>query len=331
MCGASLAIRRKYDFGADNVLSMGMHNPTTIVVDILRWFSPSLVRISLTKFVFLSAALLLSNAHRWTNSTEQQAGNTVQPAPKGWFVYPMKNVRDLDEQTRRCFNYSRNDWRVALEGNDVKIAKISRSDAEQPVLPPLLKVEPEMRGRRSVLKFSDSWLLGFDGGEFGGGLWISNADGSETKRISADNVKGMVPIGDGILVLSGLAHMTLDFGDALILSQPRGMTVALEHAIHLDGEPKAYAKDSDGSVFVVTTYNLSRIKETGELQQLVWLPGFMRFQYANSMVKADDGSIYIGMRMFVLRLLSPGYTEEWLLPDECRKFYLRQTDCVCKP
>lgn len=288
------------------------------------------MRINFSKSVLLVSALLVSATHTWSLSSGEQDGTVVRPAPAGWFVYAMKNVKDLDEQTRRCFNYSHNDWRVSLDAGDVKIVKISRGGADQPSLPPL-KVEPEMRGRRSVLKFSDGWLLGFDAGEFGGGLWISNADGSETKRISTDNVKGMVPIGDAILVLSGLAHMTLDFGNALILSQPHGASVALEHAIHMDGEPRAYARDSDGSVLVVTTYNLSRIKETGELQRLVWLPNFTRFQYANSMVKAADGSIYIGMRMFVLRLLPPEYKEQWLLPEECRKFYLNQTNCVCKP
>lgn len=80
----------------------------------------------------------------------------------------------------------------------------------------------------------------------------------------------------------------------------------------------------------MTNGTLSRIKETGELERLVWLPNFMRLQYANSMVKGTDGSIYIGMRMLVLRLLPPGYTEQWLLPDECRKFYLNQTNCVCQ-
>ena len=273
----------------------------------------------------------MSHAHHWTLSAGPQVENKTQHAPKGWFIYPMEDVKDLNEQTRRCFNYSRNNWRVSLEEKRVKIARINRGVTEQPALPLLLRVEPEMRGRRSVLKFSDSWLLGFDAGEFGGGLWLSNADGSETRRISEDNVMGMVPIGDEILVLLGLAHMDFDYGNALILSQPHGMNVGLEHAIHLDGEPRAYAKDSDGSVLVVTTYNLSRIKVTGELDRKVWLPGFTRFQYANSMVKADDGSIYIGMRMFVLRIRPSEHTEEWLLPDECRKFHLSQTDCVCEP
>jgi len=48
----------------------------------------------------------------------------VRPVPGGWFVYALKNVRDLDEQTRRCFNYSHNDWRVSLDAGDVKIATV---------------------------------------------------------------------------------------------------------------------------------------------------------------------------------------------------------------
>jgi hypothetical protein len=63
------------------------------------------------------------------------------------------------------------------------------------------------------------------------------------------------------------------------------------------------------------------------------LPNWTKFQYANSMVIASDGSIFIGMRMFVLKLRPDEgqYKEEWLLPAECRESYLDGTNCICKP
>jgi hypothetical protein len=51
------------------------------------------------------------------------------------------------------------------------------------------------------------------------------------------------------------------------------------------------------------------------------------------MAIAAGGSIYIGMRMFVLKLNERGgeYSEAWLLPNDCRKFYADtgKIDCAC--
>ena len=276
--------------------------------------------------VLMSAGgeLMLSAGHQYETAP--------RPAPEGWFVYPIKDANHPDQQTRECFNYSRNTWRVSLEQSAVKIVKLARGAAEQPPMPPLLRVEPRiMRAHRTSVKFADSWLLGFDGGEFGGGLWVSNLDGSQTKEIWNQDIRSITPVGDKILALSGLAHMSLDSGDALVLSPPRGINAPVERVIHLDGAPLATTEDADGSILIVTTRSLSRITDAWELQRLVSLADFVRFQYPNSMIRESDGTIYIGMQMLVLRLLPPEYTEEWLLPDECRKFYLRGTDCECRP
>lgn len=266
--------------------------------------------------------LALATAHREEASPKA--------APDGWFVYPLQDPSHLDRQVRDCFSYSRNTWQIFLEQGAVEIAKSSRGVVEQPQMPPLLKIAPRaMLGHKTFVKFPDSWLLGFNFGEFGGGLWISSLDGRETRQVWDQDIRSIIPVRDNILVLSGLAHMSLDSGDALVLSQPHGLEVDVERRVHLDGAPTAYTMDVDGSVLILTTRSLSRITEAWQLERLLVLPDFVRFQYANSMIRESDGTIYIGMRMLVLRLLPPDYIEEWLLPDECRKFYLRGTDCAC--
>jgi hypothetical protein len=266
-----------------------------------------------------------------------------QPIPDGWYVYPQDKLKHSDEITLRCFNYSINEWQVMTDGNGIRITKrVAQKKGEAPSgtqLPPLLKHEEGMPGRtvyaglRSATHFSNGWLLAYDAGEWGGGLWITNEDGSEAKRIVYDNVHAVVPIDDEILVLSGLAHMSFDFGNAFIFSKPNGLNISLRQTARLDGEPRAYAKESDGSVLFVTTNGLSRIKKSGEVQSLTNFPDWTRRQYANSMTITSDGSIFVGMRMFVLKLhIDEGqYKEEWLLPQECRKFHLAKFDCTCKP
>ena len=173
-----------------------------------------------------------------------------------------------------------------------------------------------MNGIRASIHFDNAWLLAYIGGEFGGGLWLTNEDGTETKRILDEDVRAMIPTDYGIVVLSGLAHMSMDFGYAFIFSKPDGMNISLQHAVHLDGEPSGGVQEPSGSVLFATTYNLCRITKTGELKRLMWLPTWMRLQYPNSIALTSDGSIYIGMRMFVLRIHENdrGLTEEWLLP-----------------
>jgi hypothetical protein len=183
------------------------------------------------------------------------------------------------------------------------------------------------------MRFKNGWLLAYDAGEWGGGLWLTNEDGSKTKRILSDNVRAVIPTQGGILVLSGLTHMGIDFGNAFIFSNPDGLEIALQHAVHLDGEPSAPAMERDGSVLFVTTHGLWRITKSGELQRLTYFPIWMSSQYPDSMAITPDGTIFIAMRMFVLKLhaSSSGYSQQWLLPNECQSFSLRQSDCVCHP
>jgi hypothetical protein len=268
----------------------------------------------------------------------QQPMPAMDHIPPGWYVYPSNKLRNLDESTAQCFNFSRNDWQVKSDGANVTFGKESKPDnVVAPSLPRLLKHENDMPGKtvsaglRTAIHYENGWLLAYDAGEWGGGLWLTNEDGSKTKRILDSNVRAVIPFNGGILVLSGLAHI-MDFGNAFIFSSPNGLDISLQHAMQLDGEPSAPAKAPDGSVFFVTTYGLCRITKTGELQRLTYFPKWVRQQYPNSMAITPDGTIFIGMRMFVLKLRpDDGYSEEWLLPNECRTFELRQFDCVCRP
>jgi hypothetical protein len=284
----------------------------------------------------IAAAIVLSQI-----ALAQQPASPTGSIPAGWYVYPDDKLKNLDETTLRSFNYSQNEWQVANEGDGINITKLIRrksGDQTIPSLPPLLKHENGMPGRaasdglRTAIHYGNGWLLAYDAGEFGGGLWLTNDDGSQTKRILDNNVRAVIPVDNGILVLSGLAHRTMDFGNAFIFSTPNGLDISLQHAMHLDGKPSAPAKAPDGSVFFVTTYGLCRITKTGELQRLIYFPKWAMYQYPNSMAITPDGAIFIGMRMFVLKVRPDAeYSKEWLLPNECRKFELGRLDCVCKP
>jgi len=266
---------------------------------------------------------------------------STEHIPQGWYVYPNSKLKHADESTLRCFNFSHNEWYVSLERDDVKITKRSERKSDTPLLPPQLKLQPGMpggtvnAGLSDSMHFASGWLLAYDAGEFGGGLWLTNEDGSETRLILSDNVRGLVPLeGGGVLVLSGLAHMSMDFGNEFIFSKPEGMNIPLQYAAHLDGAPRAFTKLADGSVLFVTTQSMNAITtKPRKSAELNYFPKWMRMLYPNSILALNDGTIFIGMRMLVLRLTpsTAGYNEGWLLPNSCRKFETRETDCVCKP
>jgi hypothetical protein len=279
------------------------------------------------KIVLLAAAFLSAS------SLARQSG-AAGAIPEGWYVYPEDMLKAWPKNStwNPCPRVSLTEWQVSSEANSVKIAElpsdresISQREEKLP-LPPMLKHEKGMPGNSvragltSVLHFKNNWLLAYDAGEWGGGLWLTNEDGSKTKRILRDNVRELIPINERVLVLSGLAHVTINFGNAFIFSNPDGMNISLQHAVHLDGEPSGYAREPDGSVLFLTPSGLCRITKSGELQRLRGFSNESPWAFTNSMVITSDGSIFIGTRMFVVRLRkdSDRYTEEWLLPKECR-------------
>jgi hypothetical protein len=75
-------------------------------------------------------------------------------------------------------------WKLNEEGMHIVASRFTREDREQrnhKALPEHLVREPFVRGTPSVVHISGGgWLIGFNGGEFMGGLWSTNEDGSQT-------------------------------------------------------------------------------------------------------------------------------------------------------
>jgi hypothetical protein len=257
----------------------------------------------------------------------------AQNLPSGWTPYPTPKS---GSETLRCANYSiRRQWRVSVSNGTLEIAVIpfERGGAQSQVwkqeLPLGIQRVEGMVGLQSTLKLQNGWLLGFDGGEFGGGLWFASDDGT-TQMLNRENVHGFVATPRGVLVLAGLAHMGLDSGKVFVVpyavKSPRDVKLLLE----LDGAPEAFTKVSDDTILVVTTRGVSRIRSSGGSELL--LRRELGLLSPNSVAATPEGVIYIGARLFVVRL-SPHaaeYLEQWMLPDSCTHFEIQGLDCVCE-
>jgi hypothetical protein len=124
--------------------------------------------------------------------------------------------------------------------------------------------------------------------------------------------------------------MGLDSGKVLIVPYKITSQTDLRTLGELDGAPEAVSKLSDDTALVITTQGISQIASSGVSKTLLR----RRFSglYPNSIVSASDSAIYAGMRLFVVRLVpqSGEYTEQWLVPDNCKHFRVRDLHCVCK-
>src|SRR5215831_18794169 len=114
-------------------------------------------------------------------------------APYGWTVYSTGSPGDA---ALRCATYSRHGWSVSLEGETPRISAIAPPEG----------ITPEMtfglsRRVAAEIPFENGRLVGFDNGEFGGGLWWITPDRTTMTKIWRENVRGLVHTNFGTLAL----------------------------------------------------------------------------------------------------------------------------------
>lgn len=249
---------------------------------------------------------------------------TTSELPAGW-----ARIDPTPEQLR-CANWSKREWRVAIERGAIAITPATEREPNTgPALPFALPNQPEFRGRRHVLPVSGGFLVGLDAGEWGGSLHWFSANGQQHTKLAGENVRGLVAFGDAVVSIEGLSHLSMSEGNARWLSLTGGAwhETAL---VPLDAGPETFAATKD-AIYVLTLHSLVRLdhQRTATVIQPVEIGGL----YPDSMTIDDAGRLWVGMRLFVLRL-SPGATTfetTWLVPEGCRKMHMddKNLDCIC--
>jgi hypothetical protein len=182
---------------------------------------------------------------------------------------------------------------------------------------------PPIAGNVSaVAQVRDSWLIGVDMGEFGGGMWWFNPASSRVVHIlipkvaaaddayAAENVVAFVRMKNEIVALVGLDHLGARSGRVCRVDCIRGACAVRVLAL-LDGAPRDWIVTDDtllilthGGVWQVTSYDHARCVYT--FHSPWWLQ-------PTSFVRLTDGTLFVGMEHFVLRL-GPGldaWEETW--------------------
>lgn len=259
-------------------------------------------------------------------SLGQSAPHPNEPdGPKGWIEAPSSKA---NPNLWECAGYG-GSVIVSLEGGLVHIGKPPDEEPQQAPLPPYLKLSKEMIGSRSVLRTADGWLVGFDAGEFGGGLWWFNNDGDENRKLLSENVHAIYQTPDGVFVLVGLAHLSLDSGRVYQFIET-AEDVRVRDLADLGGSPEASTVDPDGRLVVATPKSVVAVDYAGKVHKLY--KSGEGLTYPTSVTVDAHGEILVGMRFFVLRLVPSNdgeYRPHWLMAKECQAFKIVERICIC--
>jgi hypothetical protein len=176
------------------------------------------------------------------------------------------------------------------------------------------KLELPEQAVRTLTEFETGFLVGYNSGEWGGGLYWYGRDGALLQHILEGNIVRVVPVDGKVLVFSGIAHLVMNEGQASVLEFD-GSSWTLLYSLDLTGAPVTFADEPDGTLLVATSKRIVRLSNARRVEVLY--RSKTGHWPATSMVRDDDGTLYLGGRYVVVRLrpLDVGYVETWLAPS----------------
>jgi hypothetical protein len=218
-------------------------------------------------------------------------------------------------------NHDRDEWIVTLAmGHPQARLKNHKDDIPVP-LPFKIEAGPAkegLHGRRQIVKVSDGWIVGFNAGEWGGGLWWFSPDGKQRYKIAKARVQGFVETKQGLLVMEGLAHISTFEGTIMTIKKNQNNKWESKILIDIKDKPNVWVHFEDDTLLLATTNRLLKVvPDTKEIEviadNMFWIG-----LYPNSMVITRGGVIYVGMRHGVAKIeREVGKARiHWLLPKK---------------
>jgi hypothetical protein len=227
----------------------------------------------------------------------------VSEGPADWIERPGPHARDR-------YGAARKGWRV--EAREGRVLFLNRKEP-RPAAPalPFAALAP-----CAALQVDDGWLVGFDQGEFGGGLDWYAPDGREHAPIVECNACALVELAPGqVLLVEGLSHLRLEQGTIQRVTRNERGRWKAQVLLSFEAEPQAWARSGD-ALLVLTNRALLRATVGGaEVAHTLSaeLPYALR---ANSLAADAEGCLWAGLGDGLLRLTpeGAGYRESWLYP-----------------
>lgn len=234
----------------------------------------------------------------------------------------LKNWKSSEFPKKEELVPNTNFWRVYVEDNELKVTKdykvldipkhIRLTDSET------YKLSEKIVGHTApsdIQAVDDGYLISVDRGEFGGELmWFSKTSKRTYELSSGGSYKQFITRANEILVSEGLAHLGTNVGYLMQIIKKDGVW-KVEHYIKLPFAPKLVCLGKDGSILILTTYNIISVDKDKHIKTVVTLDNWDINSYTTSMV-AHNNSIYIGMPFQVFKYSLDSGKSEWLTPNK---------------
>jgi len=221
--------------------------------------------------------------------------------------------------------YSQTEWEVLSTPRGV--AARVRGRGSPTTRMPFVPKADKFQGAQAAARVSDGWLVGFNLGEFGAGLYWFSETGKEHYAISGHQVVDFLQVGERLLAIEGLAHLSRSDGSVISVEKTKERWQA-STVVSLPFAPYAAAVEPDKSLLVVLSGALVRLAPAGSLKTLVSPVPWEMLYPTSAVLAADNQTLYVGMRQYVaaitlasgdVRLLAPNETFLNRLPADQEK------------
>lgn len=161
---------------------------------------------------------------------------------------------------------------------------------------------------RSIKKVENGFIIGLNGGEFGGGLWFLSKDGESAYEIAPyKRIRQIFEFNNKTYVLEGLAHMGGNYGSLLEIKKEQKWKI--HKTFNLPDAPN-FAIFKNDLVLIITSEHIMTFNEFDRLIKTVKAPFYWGSFYPSSAI-TDKNDIFIAMRKGILKISSFEYNPEY--------------------
>lgn len=174
-----------------------------------------------------------------------------------------------------------------------------------------------MRGDILYAEVDDGWIVAFNGGEWGAGLWWFSPDGIDKRMISEEWIDGFFRTGVGLVAVAA-NFLTPATGYLIRISRDGSRKWVAEKWVDLGSYSYSMAafKESADSLLLLTSTWLLRVDLKKRVVVEIAHDKHWEPMCSRTLVVERDGTIVIGMIGCVVKVhkTPQGPTVEWLTP-----------------
>ncbi len=228
---------------------------------------------------------------------------------------------EIGSQEWEDANADSHEWMLTRGEKDVS-AKLRKGDVNDKVKIPF-KIKPGLSseglaGRRTVVEVENGWLVGFNAGEFGGAVWSFSANGSNRTKISDLILTNLIQTKTGVYGVDTIPQLDGTRGRIIKFTRGANDKWRTEVVLRLTDFPETATKDANDSLLVASSSQLLRIDPATKKLEVLVKHAFWGGLDPHSIILDEKGTIYVGMRKGVAKIVKKEnkYETTWLLPNK---------------